>query len=245
MSTSKSLKQVYIWTTLVAFFASVYFFDHFAKVSLSYNVCNNFLLNDTALQFSIEPEIVSTSLLFRICFTSLLVVLTAGETSRVHSKQTVLHFKILFDIVRSVWKYLQYILCGAYWSGLLLLMIKLRIGRLRPCFLEACNLNSSLNGKDQLIYDVSRCSNTNYHYYCQSFFSGHAMIAFYVFMSIAGYINAKKISWKKIYFIYCLAFSCLISYSRVLDSQHHLTDVIVGAAVGCIFAFLSLKIANV
>ena len=237
-----SLKTAYLVTTLLAFIISIIWYGPLKELLLSYNRCNHFYSGDESIQYPLNVEIVSTSLLFRVCFTSLIVVLITGEASRI-GPHLLFEARVLFKIVINAWIYLQYILCGVYWSGLFLLVVKLQVGRLRPCFLEGCKLQLNNDSLDHL-YDVSSCENFRYHYYCQSFFSGHAMMAFYCFMSISGYVYAKKMCWKTFYYINCFAISCWISFSRLLDNQHHASDIVIGAVVGCIFAFLSFIIAN-
>ena len=70
-----------------------------------------------------------------------------------------------------------------------------------------------------------------------SFFSGHAASSFSIAM-FAVFFLRKKVRW--IYII--LIWPLLFCFSRIYLGVHYLSDIIVGAAVGTLFAYLFYRI---
>ncbi|MEO9894340.1 phosphatase PAP2 family protein [Aurantibacter sp.] len=97
------------------------------------------------------------------------------------------------------------------------------IGRLRP-------------NNDETINQIIRAVNQSHNF---SFFSGHAAFSF-CFATMAVLFLKDKI--KLIHLIYI--FPILFSFSRIYLGVHFPSDIIVGALVGIIFAFLFKGIYN-
>ena len=96
-------------------------------------------------------------------------------------------------------------------------IVKIGVGRLRPCNDEAVNpmLRILINPSDF------------------SFFSGHASSSFAI--TVLVYLLLKdKVKWAGIFFIWPLLFS----YSRLYLGVHYPSDIFVGAVVGTVLAWL-------
>lgn len=227
--------------TLALFLVTAAGYSEFSKISLSYNVCNEFKINEEYIQHpDVELESVTTKMLFKISFGIILIFLLAAETAQ----NGLSFYDTCGSAIRNVLHYCVYVLCGMYWAGIFLWVVKLRVGRLRPCFIEGCKI-SDINGTDEsTLLDISACTNTKYHYYCQSFFSGHSMLAFYSFMSLAGYVYHKKIKWSNLLYVVLICIPSWIGCTRIIDNQHHPSDVLVGACVGSLFALYTFFLVN-
>lgn len=101
--------------------------------------------------------------------------------------------------------------------GLLSNLTKDWIGRLRP------NNNEEINGVIRVLRRPSDFS----------FFSGHASTSFSVTVLTFMFLR-KKWKWAFLFFIWPLLFS----YSRIYLGVHYPMDIIVGAVIGSLFAFL-------
>ena len=205
------------------------FYDYLAPFSLYYNTCDGFDPQDSSIQYpDVGVETVTSSQLLRGCFTSLLVVSVSIELSKGDP---------ITGTVKRIMRFLLTAGLGMFWAGVLLWIVKLRVGRLRPCFLHGCQLQSGeLDSGDEMLLQPGMCQNEDYYYYCQSFFSGHAMVAFYTYVCIAVYISRNKVFWGRMLYLFCLLAPSWIGYTRLADNQHHLSDVVCGAGVGAVFA---------
>lgn len=236
MLRTAGISTYYRLVTLISLLLTSALYGYLSKASLSYSVCNMAPFNDTGIQNpDVATETVTTRNLFKICFTSILVVLLAVQTAS--------HYPNLSVILNYIWKDLRYVLCGMYWSGVFLWVVKLRVGRLRPCFVDGCIINPEYLNID-FIPDPISCANPKFHYYCQSFFSGHTMLAFYSFVYLVKFIHAKNVRFNYIFSFIFMSLAALVGYSRIIDYQHHLSDVIVGAMVGTGFSIVSFHIAQ-
>ena len=226
--------------TFVLFLATAAYYSDLSKTSLSYNVCNEFRIDEEHLQYpDVELESVTTKMLFKISFAAILIFLFAAEMFR-----NGISFHGIVGTVLNVWQYFKYVLAGMYWAGIFLWIVKLRVGRLRPCFIKGCRLSSVDVADKSSLLNVSRCLNTDYHYYCQSFFSGHTMLAFYSFMSLVGYVYHRKLRWSNLFYGVLISVPCWIGFTRIIDNQHHPTDVAAGACVGSLFAMFTFFLVN-
>ena len=226
--------------TLGMFLLTTALYKYLSKTSLSYNMCDTFTMDEEQIQYpDVKVESIPTKMLFKITFGSILTFLFVVECS---SNSLSLHG--LVASIRSVWQYFKYILAGMYWAGILLWIVKLRVGRLRPCFIDGCQIADLDVVIKSTTLDVTMCKNEGYHYYCQSFFSGHAMLAFYSFMSLAGYVYHRKIRWSRLFYGILISVPSWIGYTRILDNQHHPSDVVVGAGVGSAFALFTFLLVD-
>jgi membrane-associated phospholipid phosphatase len=207
---------------------------------LSYNVCHEFRVDEEHLNHpDVELESVTTRMLFKICFASILIFIIVAETFA-----NGLSIYGILDSVINLWQYFKYVIAGMYWAGVFLWIVKLRIGRLRPCFLAGCKISNFDPQDTSILLNVSKCTNTDYHYYCQSFFSGHTMLAFYSFMSLVGYVYHRKVRWSSLFYGVLIAVPSWIGFTRIIDNQHHPSDVAAGACVGSLFALFTFFLVN-
>lgn len=98
--------------------------------------------------------------------------------------------------------------------------VKTYVGRLRPC-------------NDEAINEFMRILHTPSDF---SFFSGHASSSFGVTFLVFLLIR-KKVKWAAILFIWPILFS----YSRLYLGVHYPLDVLVGALVGALLAWIFYK----
>ncbi|MEM9363816.1 MAG: phosphatase PAP2 family protein [Bacteroidota bacterium] len=98
--------------------------------------------------------------------------------------------------------------------------VKTNVGRLRPC-------------NDDAINEFMRILHTPSDF---SFFSGHASSSFGVTVLVFLLLR-KKVKWAAILFIWPILFS----YSRLYLGVHYPLDVLVGALVGALLAWIFYK----
>ncbi|UJR14054.1 hypothetical protein I4U23_001051 [Adineta vaga] len=131
------------------------------------------------------------------------------------------------------------------------------VGELRPHFLAVCQPSYNCSAVTNLYqYDAYlqegidyTCQNTNVSDVREarrSFFSGHASSIFYGFAWLIMYIHVAW-SWRHLGIIGNLLqvgiaiLALYIAYTRISDFQHHWHDVLVGAIVGSLIAFVTFK----
>lgn len=102
-------------------------------------------------------------------------------------------------------------------SGITLHLLKYLIGRARP----------HLNDNHESLIFQPLTLNSHYH----SMPSGHSQVLFAAAASACIFLNSKWHKW-----IYTLAF--LLSFTRVIVTQHFLSDVIIGCLLGYWGAFI-------
>jgi len=122
---------------------------------------------------------------------------------------------------------------------------KFSIGRLRPYYLEACKPNVELQKcfNTPIYFDENsyNCTGSNTRMIQEahlSFFSGHSSLSMAAAVFAVLYIQARLVG-KTVFkmgpiFLQVLLFcaALFISFSRVVDHNHHSEDVIVGIIVG-------------
>ncbi|KAE9549333.1 hypothetical protein FO519_007449 [Halicephalobus sp. NKZ332] len=131
---------------------------------------------------------------------------------------------------------------------------KFSIGRLRPYYIEACKPNIDLekcfNTPTYFNANDYNCTGDNAHMIKEahlSFFSGHSSLSMAAAVFAVLYIQARlvgKTAFKMgpIFLqVLLLATALFISFSRVVDHNHHSEDVIVGIIVG---STVSIVVAN-
>ncbi|XP_039486957.1 putative phosphatidate phosphatase [Drosophila santomea] len=135
------------------------------------------------------------------------------------------------------------------------MLTKLCIGRLRPHFFAVCqpmlpNGSGCQDAQNLGRYiDSFTCSNANMTDYQfkqlhQSFPSGHASMAMYAMIYLAIYLQAAlstrvtKLLKHLLQFLFVM-FGWYVSLTRIIDYYHHWSDVLAGAALGVVFAWLT------
>ncbi|KAH8364198.1 hypothetical protein KR084_003515 [Drosophila pseudotakahashii] len=135
------------------------------------------------------------------------------------------------------------------------MLSKLCIGRLRPHFYAVCQPmlpdGSGCQDAQNLgrYIDSFTCSNANmsdfqFKQLNQSFPSGHASMAMYAMLYLAIYLQAalstrvSKLLKHLLQFLFVM-FGWYVSLTRITDYYHHWSDVLAGAVLGVVFAWLT------
>ncbi|CAF0930169.1 unnamed protein product [Adineta steineri] len=131
------------------------------------------------------------------------------------------------------------------------------VGELRPDFIAICRPTYNCSAVTSL-YQYDTYLQDTVDYTCQntdtsavrdarrSFFSGHTSPVFYGFAFLIMYIHVAW-SWRHLGIIGHLfqvglaILACYIGYTRISDYRHHWWDVLVGAIVGSLVAFVTFK----
>jgi len=119
-------------------------------------------------------------------------------------------------VQQALWMILSYIsmLSMLY---LTISLVKYNVGRLRP------NNDEAINTLIRIVHQPNDFS----------FFSGHAATSFCI-ATMAVLLLRKKFKWVHLIWIYPLLFS----FSRIYLGVHYPTDIVVGALVGVLFAYV-------
>lgn len=121
--------------------------------------------------------------------------------------------------------------------------IKNWIARLRPDFLERCELKDGLK-RDTLYTAQEACTTTNSEKLLEGFRttpSGHSSESFsglgFLYMWLCGQLLTQQSHvgvWRKLVAFLPLVGAALIALSRTQDYRHHFIDVIIGSLLGYI-----------
>ncbi|EDV52761.1 putative phosphatidate phosphatase [Drosophila erecta] len=135
------------------------------------------------------------------------------------------------------------------------MLTKMCLGRLRPHFFAVCQPmlpdGSGCQDSQNLgrYIDSFTCSNANmtehqFQQLYQSFPSGHASLTMYAMLYLAIYLQAalstrvSKLLKHLLQFLFVM-FGWYVSLTRIMDYHHHWSDVLAGAALGVVFAWLT------
>jgi len=152
-------------------------------------------------------------------------------------------------------KYIGYCLYGALAQFLIVLTLKVIVGRLRPCFIDVCvPQNSTLEYCQQFPHGYMEHINCTYYYRETrlSFPSGHSSWVFFAAIYTCIYMQYRA-RWRlcNSYFVVnivqvvLMLAACVVSATRVTDNHHFVFDVLVGAFIGALSAILSIYIAGI
>lgn len=224
--------HLFHYSTLLTFLSCVVFYDRLAAWAQTISSCSMFNISDVSIQKEIRLETVSSHSLLTVSFImcALVLILTT-----LFEKQTV----TILSQCYHCWLNMRSILCNFFWMVLFMFIVKLKWGRLRPSFIEACGVRQDmLDGDKDILLDSSVCTKTDFIYYCQSFFSGHTCVAFYTLTIVVGKLYQSNIHCcARILFSLCTTLlACWVSMTRYTDHQHHLSDIMIGGCVGVTFA---------
>jgi len=225
--------HLFHYSTLLTFLSCVIFYDRLAAWAQGISSCAMFNISDVSIQKEIRLETVSSNSLLIVSFLmcALVLILTT-----LFEKQTV----TMVSQGYHCWLNLRSILCNFFWMVLLMFLVKIKWGRLRPSFIEACGVKQDImQGDSDVLLDSSVCTKTDFIYYCQSFFSGHTCVAWYTLTIVVGKLyqsNNIHCSAKVLFSLLTTMLACWVSWTRYSDHQHHLSDIMIGGCVGVTFA---------
>lgn len=153
---------------------------------------------------------------------------------------------LLYNMYHAIYLYLL----GTFSVFLVVNLIKIATGRLRPHFFEACLPKEclNLNQFSNVIVGNATCTQTDPKLLKKankearkSFPSGHAAIAahcaFYLILFIERRVNLGKYNLiKVILYIPLLGMALWIAITRYTDYQHHASDIVAGFLFGALAA---------
>ncbi len=117
---------------------------------------------------------------------------------------------------------------GTYLGGLTVDLLKLLIPRVRPHVALLDNANSALDTFGRQLLEIGDHSRS----VLMSFPSGHAAVAAGLGASLCWFYPAGRPAW--------VALAILASLQRISSSNHYLSDICIGAALGLIGASLCM-----
>ncbi|XP_030646797.1 phosphatidic acid phosphatase type 2D [Chanos chanos] len=229
---------------LCLFVASIPFFACELKAVTPYK--RGFFCGDPSITYPyLEKEAIPDTLLIAggIIITGLTIAL--GECYRVRFQEVHSRAFVRNRYISCLYKELGSFLFGCCIGQSLTNMAKLSVGRLRPNFLEVCNITyESLNCTPGTYVTDFTCSRADklVEEARKSFFSGHASFAMYTMLYLAFYLQAR-FSWRGARLLRPLLQFLLVmlavytGLSRISDYRHHPTDVLVGFLQGGLTAF--------
>ncbi len=172
-------------------------------------------------------------------------------------------------VVIELYRILGYFALGALFSLLTTEMAKYKVGRLRPYFLQVCDIKLTKElclddyGYERFVTDY-RCRGPadEVREASKSFLSGHSSFSFYSATFLIVYLHArltnlthdyKVVEYGKVRVMFrglkilrpflqfgIFSLAFYISLTRISDYKHHPFDVVTGALVGTIFAVIIL-----
>ncbi|KAM6342866.1 phospholipid phosphatase 3 [Alca torda] len=205
-----------------------------------------FYCDDDSIRYPLKTmETINDAVL---CAAGILIAILAiitGELYRIHYLKEKSHSFIQNPYVAALYKQVGCFVFGCAISQSFTDIAKVSVGRLRPHFLEVCDLDfSTINcGKGVYIQNYTcRGSDSKVQEARKSFFSGHASFSLYTMLYLVFYLQAR-FTWKGARLLRPLLQFTLImmafytGLSRVSDHKHHPTDVLAGFAQGALVAY--------
>nr|KAG5698317.1 hypothetical protein BaRGS_017019 [Batillaria attramentaria] len=157
------------------------------------------------------------------------------------------------QVIRRMLRFLGVFLFGGFTLMVLVDVTKVMVGRLRPDFLDRCNVNLAMCTSPNVTLDDSACLNTHkmeLRTARTSFPSLNAALTSYAAIFVAVYIHGAMRShsvrilrpFLTLVFVMLAMLSGLAEYARCVS---HWTDVVVGHAVGVVIAvYLTVGVLN-
>ncbi|XP_021151260.1 phospholipid phosphatase 3 isoform X2 [Columba livia] len=205
-----------------------------------------FYCDDDSIRYPLKTmETINDAVL---CAAGILIAILAiitGELYRIHYLKEKSRSFIQNPYVAALYKQVGCFVFGCAISQSFTDIAKVSVGRLRPHFLEVCDLDfSTINcAKGVYIQNYTcRGSDSKVQEARKSFFSGHASFSLYTMLYLVFYLQAR-FTWKGARLLRPLLQFTLImmafytGLSRVSDHKHHPTDVLAGFAQGALVAY--------
>ncbi|GFN98742.1 phospholipid phosphatase 1 [Plakobranchus ocellatus] len=218
-----------------------------------------FFLNDESISHPYHVSSVPNYMLYTIGFLVPVGVMFLMEG--VYIRQSMDNHRIHRFLADSPGKFAQWswrcyqllaiFVFGAASTHFLTNLPKYSVGRLRPHFLDVCKPNFSLINdtskyieEDVCTGDPDRITEARL-----SFPSGHSSMSMYCAVFFILYLQ-KRFSFTRISLLRPLlqvaifGLGLYTGLSRITDYKHHWDDVLAGAALGCLLAFLTMYRIN-
>ncbi|KAM7148430.1 phospholipid phosphatase 1 isoform 2-T2 [Molossus nigricans] len=201
--------------------------------------------SDESIKYPYKEDTIPYALLGGIIIPFSIIVMIVGEALSVYCNLLHSNSFIRNNYVATIYKAIGTFLFGAAASQSLTDIAKYSIGRLRPHFLDVCDLDwSKINCSDGYIeYYVCRGNAHKVKEGRLSFYSGHSSFSMYCMLFVALYLQARmKADWARLLRptlqFGLVAVSIYVGLSRVSDYKHHWSDVLTGLAQGALVAVL-------
>lgn len=211
-----------------------------------------FFCDDESIQLPYFDSTVSTYALYGFGITIPVLLIFAGEYAFLE-QQNARKLSILYDkhksrlYYKAVFRKLICFASGWLYQYLIASVAKVTVGRLRPNFIAACGID---------LDQVCRNKTNQYisHYTCPngddaaddsrvSFFSGHACFSFYAAVFTVLYLQKRlqfgTLIWKPLLQFCIILLATWVSLTRIMDNQHHMSDVLMGILVGSGIALIN------
>lgn len=226
--------------------ASIPFFACEMKFVTPYK--RGFFCGDPSITYpNITTEAIPDSLLIAGGIAITGVAIAVGECYRVRFRGVHSRAFVRNCYVSCLYKELGSFLFGCCVGQSLTNMAKLSVGRLRPNFLDVCNITyASINCKEGSYVPAESivCSAEKklQEEARKSFFSGHASFAMYTMLYLAFYLQAR-LSWRGARLLrpliqfFLVMIAIYTGLSRISDYRHHPTDVLTGFIQGGLTAY--------
>uniref|UniRef100_A0A8V1A641 Phospholipid phosphatase 3 n=1 Tax=Gallus gallus TaxID=9031 RepID=A0A8V1A641_CHICK len=209
-----------------------------------------FYCDDDSIRYPLKSmETINDAVL---CAAGILIAILAiitGELYRIHYLKEKSHSFIQNPYVAALYKQVGCFVFGCAISQSFTDIAKVSVGRLRPHFLEVCDLDFSTVNCSKGVYIQNytcRGSDSKVQEARKSFFSGHASFSLYTMLYLVFYLQAR-FTWKGARLLRPLLQFTLImmafytGLSRVSDHKHHPTDVLAGFAQGALVAYCVME----
>ncbi|XP_064486279.1 phospholipid phosphatase 2-like isoform X1 [Ornithodoros turicata] len=202
----------------------------------------SFSCDDTLIRKAKLPEIVPTLVLIPFVLIVPPIFLTLLELRTVG---------LSMDRPFNAGRVLRRYLCGLVVVVIVVQVLKEAVLEKRPHFIDACRPVRPGDRNGTLVCDYSRkgvlvtsyeCTGKKGHRAFTSFPSGHACTATYSSLFVIGYLERRAVNpWTRYtLMVLWMGLGTFVSVSRIWDHMHYWWDVVVGAAMGSVFALATL-----
>ncbi|XP_065213424.1 putative phosphatidate phosphatase isoform X2 [Planococcus citri] len=206
-----------------------------------------FFCNDESIRLPYFEPTVSTTSLYSFGLLIPTLIIFGGEyVHHVLRKDTKLSNRYLTrkheisNYYRSVFRKLLCFVSGALYGYFISAVGKFTVGRLRPNFIALCGIDLSTVCRDHPYEYITNFTCPNGEFAGNdgriSFPSDHAGFSFYAAVFTVLYLQKRikcgSLFWKPLLQFLILLLAWWISLTRVMNNQHHMSDVIAGIFIG-------------
>ncbi|XP_022373683.1 phospholipid phosphatase 1 isoform X3 [Enhydra lutris kenyoni] len=204
-----------------------------------------FFCKDNSIQYPYHDSTITTTVLSVVGLGLPISSMIIGEVLSVYYNLLHSNSFIRNNYIATIYKAIGTFLFGAAASQSLTDIAKYSIGRLRPHFLDVCDLDwSKINCSVGYIENyICRGNAQKVKEGRLSFYSGHSSFSMYCMLFVALYLQARmKGDWARLLRptlqFGLVAVSIYVGLSRVSDYKHHWSDVLTGLIQGALVAVL-------